>query len=269
MIIVAERVNATRKAIARAIREHDEAHIRKEIQAQDEAGAHYIDLNAGLGSGDRERESKDLSWLIDLALETTEKKLALDTSDPDVLMRAAQYLGDRRPMLLNSVTGEPERLQALMPLAARLECPVIGLSMSGTGIPTSPDDRLAVCDAILTAAKDAGVPAGNIFLDPLVLPLCSDVAQGGVTLATLQAIKTRYPEARTIMGLSNVSHGLPRRAVINRGFLIAALAYGLDAAICDPTDAGTRQAAAVGELVAGRDRHCRKFTRLVRQGVIA
>jgi 5-methyltetrahydrofolate corrinoid/iron sulfur protein methyltransferase len=265
VIIIGERVNATRKRIRAAVEERDEEHIRCEIQAQDQAGAQYIDLNAGTGSGDRDRESEDLSWLVDLALDCTEKKLSLDSSDPVVLRRAAEPLGERRPMLLNSVSGERERLEVLLPFAAESGCPVIALAMGDAGIPGSVTERLAVCESILAAAAEAGVPEENVYLDPLVLPLSSDVSQGLVTLGTLREMKARFPGARTTLGLTNVSHGLPSRTMVNQAFLIAALVHGLDSAICDPTDQGIRRSITLGELVAGRDRYCRRYTRQIRR----
>jgi 5-methyltetrahydrofolate--homocysteine methyltransferase len=140
--------------------------------------------------------------------------------------------------------------------------------MDSRGIPGDPEQRLEVCGAILAAAAAAGVPVERLFFDPLVLPLCSDVRQGQVTLETLREIKRRFPGAKTTMGISNVSHGLPKRSLVNQAFLIAALSQGLDSAICDPMDETVRLAVTQGDLVAGKDRHCRKYTRQVRKGEI-
>jgi 5-methyltetrahydrofolate--homocysteine methyltransferase len=268
MLIIGERVNATRRPIAEAIHGHDEAQITEEIRAQDEAGAHYIDLNAGAGSGDHQQEAADLKWLVDLALRTTEKKLSLDSSDPVALQKAVEHVDGRRPVLLNSVNGEAERLDLVLAVAAEYGCPVIALAMDGGGIPTEVSRRVAVCESILAAATKAGVSEENIYFDPLAIPVCNDVTQPRMTLDTLREIKTKFPQAKATMGLSNVSHGLPRRTLINQAFLIAALANGLDSAICDPTDEGIRRAIALGELIAGRDRHCRGYTRRIRKGEI-
>jgi 5-methyltetrahydrofolate--homocysteine methyltransferase len=268
MMIIGERVNATRRSIAQAIRDHDEERIVREICNQDQAGAHYIDLNAGSGHGDLDEETANLKWLIDIALRTTEKRLSLDSSDATVIQRAAESLADRRPMLLNSANGEAERLRPLMALAAERGYPVIALAMDDNGIPNDVAQRLRVCEAMLTAAADAGVPEENVLLDPLVLPVCNDVRHAQVTLSALREIKARFPRAKTTLGLSNVSHGLPRRTLVNQAFLIAALANGLDSAICDPTDQGIRRAITLGDLLAGRDRHCRRYARRVRKGEI-
>ncbi len=268
MIIIGERVNATRKSIREAIREHDEDRIATEIRNQDAAGATYIDLNAGTGSGDPEQEVADLNWLIDIALRTTEKDFALDSSDPLVLRRSAEHLDGRRAFLLNSVNGESDRLVPLLELAAARECGVIALAMDDTGIPPETGQRLAVCETITAAAEKAGVAESKLFFDPLVLPMCSDISQAQITFATLREIKQRFPEAKTTLGLSNVSHGLPERAQINHAFLLAALINGLDSAICDPTRDGLLWAVTLGELLAGKDRHCRRYARRVRKGEI-
>lgn len=266
MIIIGERINATRTSIARAIEERDEEHIRHEIRIQDEAGAHWIDLNAGTGQGDRDQESTDLHWLIDLALGTTEKGLCLDASDPQVLCRAVHHLDGRRPAILNSVNGEPERLDTVIPLAVSSRCPVIALAMDSEGIPRDVERRMEIAQAIGTRAFEAGIPEEDLWFDPLALPLSADVSQALVTFETLRAIRRDFPGAHTTLGLSNVSHGLPRRRLVNEAFLIAALSHGLDSAICDPTRAGVRQAITLGTLIAGGDRLCRRYTRRVRTG---
>ena len=188
MLIIGERVNATRRPIAEAIHGHEEAHITEEIRAQDEAGAHYIDLNAGAGSGDHQQETADLKWLVDLALRTTEKKLSLDSSDPVALQKAIEHVDGRRPVLLNSVNGEAERLDRVLAIAAEHGCPVIALAMDGGGIPTGVSRRVAVCESILAAATKAGVSEENIYFDPLAIPVCNDVTQPRMTLDTLREI---------------------------------------------------------------------------------
>lgn len=266
MIIIGEKVNASRKVIRQAIADRDQKIIERAILAQDAAGAHYIDLNAGTGTGDADQEAADLEWLVDVALSCTEKKLALDAADPRVLQRAAAHLAGRRPWLLNSISGEGAKLDALVPLAAEHEVPVIALAMDDSGIPSDVDGRIAACDRILEAAAAAGIAAERIYLDPLSMPISADISHGQVTLETLRRISERAREAKTTVGLSNVSFGLPCRSLINATFLVAALSHGLDSAICDPTDPEVRRAITLGELVAGRDRHCRRYTREVRKG---
>lgn len=266
MIIIGERVNATRKDIWEAIRTQNYDHIKKEIINQDKAGADYIDLNAGTGSGDVAQEINNLRWLIDIALECTEKKIALDSADPKVLSAGARHIAGRRQWLVNSVKGDKFILDSILPLAIQYKIPVIALAMDDNGIPDTASARIKVCETIFYAAAEAGMKSEHILFDPLVFPLSTDSIQAKVTIDTLKKIKELFPDVLTTIGVSNVSHGLPRRTVINQAFLIAALSQGLDAAICDPTNPDIIKAMILGEMIAGKDNYCRCFTRSVRGG---
>jgi len=268
MIIIGECVNATRKSIKKAILEKDKEAIISQIQLQDQAGANYIDLNAGTGAGDEQQEIDDLCWLIDIALECTDKKLVLDAAGPNVLKKAAAYLDNRRGWMLNSIKGDfSEEMSATMDLAAKYQVPLIALAMDKEGIPTEAGKRIQICSDIREEANKRGIEDGNLFFDPLVLPISADIEQGMVTFHTIQGIKEKYPDVKTTMGLSNVSHGLKKRLHINSTFLSIAIAYGLDSAICDPKKNMVRRAIVLGELIAGKDRFCRKFSRAYRTGL--
>lgn len=267
MIVIGERVNATRSIVRNAIGERDAAAIRDEIEKQDNADATYIDLNAGTGQGDMEREKVDLRWLIDVALDCTEKKFSLDSADPAVLADAAEHLAGRREWMLNSVKYSDERLNAGLALASEHNIPIIALVMDEVGIPTGTERRVEIAKLIADSADKAGVPHKHLFFDPLVFPVSSDITQGMVTLNTLSGIKAALPEAKSTMGLSNFSHGLQKRAEINRAFLVASISHGLDSVICDPSRKSVRKGLVLGQLISGGDRHCRRFGRAVRQGL--
>ncbi len=267
MILIGERINATRKSIREAIVQRDKERICSDIARQDAAGAHYIDLNAGTGKGDPEQETKDLCWLVDLALEQTEKPVALDSAEPSVIRAAADHLAGRRPWLLNSIKCDEEILEAGLSLAAQHNVPVIALVMDKDGIPPTPERRIDVAAAIQKAAQAKGVADEQLFFDPLAMPIAADITQTMITLETLRLIKGQFPEAKTTVGLSNVSHGLTKRSEVNGAFLIAALSHGLDSAICDPSIRSVKKAVVLGELVIGSDRHCRRFARAARSGL--
>lgn len=268
MIIIGERVNATRKRIRKAIEQKDSDTIKNEITMQDAAGAHYIDLNAGTGSGNIQQEKDDLCWLIDLALECTEKNLVLDAAAPEILKYAAEHLNNQRPWMLNSVTGELDS-QALeiIDLAAQHQVPLIALAMDKDGIPPETEKRLAICEAILNVAEKRGLPEKLIFFDPLVIPISTDTKQALVTLKTIQRINELFPQAKTTLGLSNISHGLKKRFRVNGAFLTTAICFGLASVICDPTPKSIRQSLIMGNLLAGKDKFCRNFSRAVRAGL--
>lgn len=267
MILIGERINATRKSIREAIVQRDEERIRADIARQDAAGAHYIDLNAGTGKGDPDQETRDLCWLVDLALEQTEKPLALDSAAPSVIRAAAEHLAGRRPWMLNSVKCDDDILESGLSLAAQHKVPLIALVMDKDGIPPTPQRRIEVAAEIHKAAQAKGVGEEQLFFDPLAMPIAADISQTMITLQTLRLIKQRFPKAKTTVGLSNVSHGLTKRSEVNGAFLIAALSNGLDSAICDPSIRSVKRAVVLGELVTGSDRHCRRFARAVRSGL--
>lgn len=268
MIIIGERVNATRKRIKVAIEQKDIDTIKDEIAMQDSAGAQYIDLNAGIGSGEIQQEKDDLCWLIDIALECTDKHLVLDAASPEILKHAAEHLDDRRPWMLNSINGELSRQSLeIIDLASKYQVPLIALAMDKDGIPAETDKRLAICEAILNKAEKRGLAEKLVFFDPLVIPIATDTNQALVTLQTIERINELFPQAKTTLGLSNVSHGLKKRFLVNGSFLTTAVCFGLHSAICDPTQKSIQQSVIMGDLLAGKDKFCRKFSRAIRLGL--
>ncbi len=268
MIIIGERVNATRKRIRDAIQQKDTETIKDEIGMQDSAGAHYIDLNAGTGSGEIQQEKDDLCWLIDIALKCTEKNLVLDSASPEILKHAAAHLNNRRPWMLNSIKGDlSNQSMEIIELASKHQVPLIALAMDKDGIPPESGKRLAICEAILGEVEKRGLPEKLIFFDPLVIPISTDTNQALVTFQTIQRINELFPQAKTTMGLSNLSHGLKKRFLLNGAFLTTAICFGLSSAICDPVQKSIQKSVVMGNLLAGKDKFCRKYSRAIRQGL--
>jgi 5-methyltetrahydrofolate--homocysteine methyltransferase len=265
---VGERVNATGKKVKTAIEEKDAEFLAGLIQAQDEAGADYIDLNVGTGTGSNEKEISDVRWLVDLALEATEKNLCIDSADPAVIRAAVGHLRGRRGWMLNSINGKKISLETILPLIEKYRPPFVALAMDDNGIAKDARGRLDVCERIFVEVRRRIIDPGLVFFDPLVMPLATDVTQAQVTCECIRQIKERFPGSKTIVGLSNISHGLPGRELVNRGFLIAAMMNGLDAAILDPTSSQMQEALAVGAALSGRDRHCRRYARVYRRGLL-
>jgi 5-methyltetrahydrofolate--homocysteine methyltransferase len=170
-----------------------------------------------------------------------------------------------KPAMINSVKAEKSNLEAVVPLAAEHDSFLIALAMNESGIPKTVDGRLRCCDTILDAAEKYGVSIQNLYIDPLVMPVSTDINSGMVTLKTLSAIKEKFPGAKTVTGLSNVSYGLPERSRLNAAFLHMCIFAGLDAAIIDPLDKTLMDAVKTGEVLAGKDRHCRRYMRSFRK----
>ncbi len=263
MEIIGEKINGTRAEVAAAIETRDTAFIRGLARGQVEAGATSIDVNAGTSRG-RTHEPEDLAWLVQTVQEAVEVPLCLDSPNPDAL-RAALSLTQATP-LINSISGEGQRLEGILPLVAEHGAPVIALAADDSGISKEAGVRVEVVTRVLQATRAAGVADSRVYVDPLVMPLAGFAESGAVTLETMRRVRAAFPEVKLAVGLSNLSFALPARSLINRVFLTLALAAGLDAALVDPQDPDLMQELVAAELVLGRDRFCRRYTVAYREG---
>jgi len=265
MLIVAERINASRKAIRAALEAMNAAAIQREALDQDAAGADYIDVNGGTFPG---REPELLAWLVDTVQAVTDKPLCLDSPDPAALAAALPRVKTRPPMI-NSINLERERFERVLALALEHRAKLIALCQ-GEGTPaTSVDGKVALAAELVERLTRAGVALDDIYVDPLVFPLGTDSQSAQVTIEAIGEIMRRYPGVHTICGLTNVSHGLPARKLVNRTFLVAAMSRGMDAAIVDPTDAQLVSAMCAARAVFGRDEYCMGLIEAFQAGRIA
>ncbi len=264
MIIIGEKINATIPLVNTMIQNRDTQTLTALAQQQTAAGADYIDVNVAIGVGSREDEISAMKWAVETIQKSVDTPLCFDSADRAVLETALDMNGDR-PAMINSVKAEEDNLKKIVPLAVRHNTALIALAMDEQGIPKTVKDRLSACEKIAKACQKYGFPLDNLFFDPLVLPVSTDIRQGRVTLDTLTQIKGNFSGARTVMGLSNVSYGLPNRVGLNSAFLHMAIFAGLDAAIMDPLDQQIVGAVRTAEVLAGKDRHCRRYTRAFRQ----
>jgi 5-methyltetrahydrofolate--homocysteine methyltransferase len=264
MIIIGEKINATIPSVKTVIQERNEEKLLDLAQKQADAGARYIDVNVGTGAGSRDDEIAAMKWAIVTIQKDVDTPLCVDSADPAIL-EAGLESRNGKPGLINSTNAESDRLGVIVPLAVRYKTPLVALAMDEQGIPNTTEERLSTCRSIADFCEKSGLSIENIFFDPLVLPVSTDVKQGVITLETLSTIKKHFPTAKTVMGLSNVSYGLPERASLNAAFLHMAIFAGLDAAIMDPLDEELMGAVKTGEVLAGKDRHCRRYTRTFRK----
>ena len=266
MLIIGEKINATSKRVAEAIGNKDADFIQGLARQQVEAGARYIDVNVGRGQG-TEQEIADFQWAIDAIRAVTNAPLSIDSSSAGAIAGALAHYGSGA-IIINSTNAEVERLKTLMPLAKEYEADIIALAMDDSGVPRDVAGRLKAASAVLDSAAAFGIPMERILLDPLVLPLSVDTEQGMVTLKTLEQIKARWPQARTTLGLSNVSYGLPLRGLINRNLLIMAVYLDLDSVILDPLDGRLMAHLKAAQVVAGKDPFCKGYLTDYRKGRI-
>jgi cobalamin-dependent methionine synthase I len=264
MIIIGEKINATIKRVKAMVESRDEQALIQLATAQAEAGADIIDVNVGTGSGTRADEIEAMQWAVALIQQHVDKPLCIDSADSAVIEAGLRAMDNRRRMI-NSVKAEQDNMDEIIPLAKKFNAMLVALPMDENGIPATMDARVAVCETLVNACQRRGFPLSALFFDPLVLPISSDTTQGMVTLDSLAAIKKAFPEAKTVMGLSNVSYGLPERKTLNSGFLYMAIYAGLDAVIANPQNTDIMMALRAGEVLTGKDPRCRRYARAVRQ----
>lgn len=263
MLLVGEKINTTRKSIAQAVENGDAAFIGRIAREQAEAGADFIDVNAGTFV---HKEVDYLAWLVETVQEAVERPLCLDSPNPKALAKALP-LHQGEPMI-NSISLEEDRFRDLLPIVTAQPCRIVALCMGRTAMPTTAADRLTVAAELIDKLTQAGVPREKIYVDPLVQPVSVDIRMGPAILEAIAAIREKFPGVNTICGLSNISYGLPSRRLINRTFLALALAHGLSAAILDPTDKPLRASLLSAEMLLGRDEYCENFIEAYQSGLL-
>ncbi len=263
MKIIGEKINGTRKAVAAAIANRDAEFIQNLARRQVEGGAHWLDVNAGTHP---DREVDDLLWLIDLIQGVTDVPLCLDSANPKALTAALDAV--KKTPMINSISGEPDRLNNVLPIVAQHGCEVIALCMDAKGIPGDVEGRLKVARNLFEATRAANVPDEKVYVDALVMTIATNTDASRTTLDTIRAIHSEFPNAHISLGLSNVSFGLPARSLVNRTFLTLAIAAGMDTAIVDPNDRDLKAALFATDLLLGNDKHCLNYTRAYRKGLL-
>jgi 5-methyltetrahydrofolate corrinoid/iron sulfur protein methyltransferase len=262
MIIIGELINASRKAIKAAIEAQDAAAIQQAAKDQAEAGADYIDVNAGVFVG---KEPEYLKWLVETVQAAVDKPCAIDSPDP-AAVEAALAVHKGTPMI-NSISLEKERYEKLMPIIAGTDMKVIALCMSDKGMPRTVDDRMQIADELVDGLQKNNVKIENIFMDPLVQPISVENTFGVEFINAIEKIVTAYPGIHTACGLSNISYGLPARKFMNQTFMTMAIAKGLDGAIINPLDRRMMASIIAAEALAGKDGFCANYLDAFRAGM--
>lgn len=261
MQIIGEKINGTRSQVKKAVAGRDDAYVQGLGQRQVEAGAHWLDVNAGTAP---DREPDDLVWLVQTVQRVVDVPLCLDSANP--LALAAAMKSVNKTPLVNSLSAERIRLQGILPLVRDSGSSVIALAMDDNGVPAGVEGRLDVIKRLVDELRQAGLADERIYVDPLVMTIATNPASARVALDTMRALRAQFPKVHLVSGLSNISFGLPARTLINQAFLTLALEAGLDTAILDPLDHELYRARLAAEVVLGHDPHCLGFTRAFRAG---
>jgi 5-methyltetrahydrofolate--homocysteine methyltransferase len=261
MLIVGERINSSRKAIQPAIENRDVRLIQEIARQQEEAGAAYIDVNAGTFVSS---EPEYLEWLVETVQEAVSVPLCIDSPNPEAAERGLRAC--RQVPLLNSITGEKKRMEEMIPLVKRYGCQVIALCLDETGIPDRAEERLQIAARMVEALEQEGIERDRVWVDPLIYPVSTGGHYGRVALETIRLVASHLPGVHTICGLSNISHGLPNRRLLNQAFLLMCMASGLEGVILDPLDRRMMSLLLAGEALLGRDEFCSQYLAAHRAG---
>lgn len=254
MIIIGEKINGSIPSVAKAIEEKNADWIRDLAKRQTDAGATYIDVCASVPE---EIEVETLHWLIDLVQEVTDLPIAVDSPSPDSILGAMKYCN--KPGLINSVSGEDDKIAKIFPVIADTEWECVALLCDDTGIPKSPEDRLRVFGNIMEEAKKYGIDPSRLHIDPLVEMLCTtDDAMANLSMI-MQKIKEEYPTIHITGAVSNISFNLPYRKIVNLCFMVLSMNAGLDSAIFDPTNRDLIGAVYATEALLGMDDYCMEY----------
>ena len=246
--VIGERINPTgKKKVKEALRTGSFDYILNEAISQEEAGADLLDVNAGLPEID---EPATLTRLVKAIQAVSPLPLQIDSSDPVAIESACRvYCG--KPVI-NSVNGKEESLEAILPIAKKYGAAVVGLTLDGDGIPERAEDRLKIAEKILKAAESFGIPREDVLIDCLTLTVSTNQRMAGETLRAVRLV-TEELGLRTVLGVSNVSFGLPAREVINSTFLSAAFGAGLSMPILNPMSKRYMDAVNAWRVLSGED----------------
>ena len=251
-VIIGERINPTgRKKLEAEMMAGDFSRVLRDAQAQIEAGAHILDINVGVTSVEPHKTEPDLMIkVIQLVQSVTDIPLCIDSSVVPALI-AGIRVAKGRP-IINSVTGEEERLEAILPVVAEYNVPVIAISNDETGISYDPKVRFAVAKKIVKRAESYGIKPEDILIDPLAMPVGA-IATAGHDLFTLVRMVREELGCNTVCGASNISFGMPNRALLNATFIAMAIAAGMPCAITNPLEHEIRNAIYAADVLIGHD----------------
>jgi cobalamin-dependent methionine synthase I len=261
MLIIGEKINTTKKSINAAVEAKDAQLIKDEAIKQLEAGAEIIDVNTGTRI---KSEVEDMKWLVNTVQEAVDCRLCIDSPDPEAI-KAGLELCKQKP-IVNSITGEKDRVDAIMPMVKKHGASVVALTMDEAGMPKTGEDRLKIATKIIDMIKEYNIPMDDIYFDALIQPVGSNPEQGLAVLEGIRLIRQSFPEAHIVCGLSNISYGLPERKLLNRTFLPMAMNAGLDSAIMDPTDKMLMSAILASSALLAKDEYCMAYISSWRQG---
>ncbi len=258
MLIIGEKLNSSIPEVRKAIGEKNESFIQNLAKKQMALGADLLDVNTAMGD-----EVDDMEWMIRTIQGIVDAPLCIDSTNPKAIEKGLKIAQGR--VMINSISMEKERLEGILPLALDAKCELVALTTDDNGIPKTVNDRLGIVERLIGVLKKNNFLLEKLYVDPLVLPLAVESENAMIFYQSLIRIKKEYG-VKIISGLSNVSHSLPGRRLINRYFLVNCMNLGMDAAILDPLDRQIMTAITVTNLLTNKDRFSRKYLKTYRDG---
>ncbi len=255
MLVIGELINGMYKAVGAAIEARDKGVIQKIAKDELAAGANMLDVNTGPYAKD---PGGAMKWLVETIQEVCDAPLCLDSTKADVIEEGLKIV--KKKAMINSANADDAKLDVLVPMAKKYNASLIGLTMAKTGIPRDRHERMEHAAKIVTKCQEAGFNTGDLYLDPIVLPVNVAQSQGVEVLESIREFRLLCdPAPNTVVGLSNASQSTKQRPLINRTYLVMAIACGLSAAIMDPLDRDLMHAAVTAELILNKTIYCDSF----------
>lgn len=265
MYMIGERLNGMFTAIGDALLAKDKKPVQDMAAQQLATGADALDINVGTRVPKAERAAA-MKWLVETTREVTDKPLAIDNPGLETMRVGLQAASKGGRGIINSTTGQAEKLAAFMKLAKEFEAGIICLSIDENGVAATPEGKAEIGMRSLAAAMEANVAVENVYLDPIILPCNCDQRAPGIVLETIRQFKMLSdPAPHIVIGLSNLSQGASERLLINRTFLVMAVGAGLDAVIADSLDKELMDAMITAEMLMNRAIYSGSFLQAYRQ----
>lgn len=262
MIIIGEKINGAIPSVAKAIAEKDADFIRNLARTQAEAGAAFIDVCASVEDS---LELETIKWLIDLVQEATDVPISIDSPHAGICAEAIKFCN--KPGLINSVSGEGDKIDLVFPVIANTEWECIALLCDDTGIPKTAEKRLEVFEHIIKKANEYNIELSRLHIDPLVEMLCTSEEGINMVVDVIKEIKAKHPEIHVTGGFSNVSFNLPARKLVNQAFTVLVMNAGMDSGILNPMNQDLMGMIYATEALLGKDEYCMEYIGAFRQGL--
>jgi len=267
MIPIGERINGMFLDMKKAIADKDKKPVQELALRQKKAGAAYLDCNVGTASDDQEAAMR---WLVETIQEATDTPIAIDSQKLNVIKAGLEAVDNLKGCLVNSCSGDEEKLDVYLPVCVEKNASLIVLTMTKEGVPQSVEERVEIAATIIGKAAEYGMESARLFIDPIILPINVPGAQAqpGFIMDALSQIRIMTdPPVHITCGLSNISQGTKERSIINRTFLAMAAAVGMDSAILDVLDTDLMDAWITAEMIINKQIYSDFFLKAARMNM--